>query len=168
MAFLLICQNLSSRRCSTFLTASCQLEWHPCQVIRGRTSCPSLRLHLLVTYVEWRTLASNSYRNYRSSYKANIKDFCCDLVQRTSSVITLLQVLYSFTFAWKSSHIENIHTVRLLTHVLCKPTHFFFHSFIATISYSLQTSFNSLMKDWADKYHVWGTPTRSPSRSNSR
>ncbi len=59
-------------------------------------------------------------------------------------------------------------TVRLLTHVHCKPTHFFFPSFIAKISYSLQTSFNSLMKDWADKYHVWGTPTRSPSRSNSR
>ncbi len=59
-------------------------------------------------------------------------------------------------------------TVRLLTHVLCKPTHFFFHSFIATMSYPLQTSFNSLMEDWADKYYVWGTPTRSPSRSNSR
>ncbi len=59
-------------------------------------------------------------------------------------------------------------TVRLLTHVLCKPTHFFFHSFIATMSYSPQISFNSVTKDWADKYHVWGTPTRSPSRSNSR
>ncbi len=59
-------------------------------------------------------------------------------------------------------------TARLLTHVPCKPTHFFFHSFIATISYSLQTSFSSVMKDWADKYHVWGTPTRSPSRSNLR
>ncbi len=58
--------------------------------------------------------------------------------------------------------------MRLLTHVLCKPTKFFFHSFKATMSYSLQTSFNSLMKDWADKYHVWGIPTRSPSRSNSR
>ncbi len=33
---------------------------------------------------------------------------------------------------------------------------------------SLQTSCNSLMKDWADKYHVWGTPTRSPLRSNLR
>ncbi len=32
-------------------------------------------------------------------------------------------------------------TVRLLTHVLCKTTHFFFHSFIATMSYSLQISF---------------------------
>ncbi len=61
-----------------------------------------------------------------------------------------------------------VYTVPLLTHVLCKPTHFFFHSFIATISYSLQTSFSSVMKDWADKYHIWGTPTRSPSRSNSR
>ncbi len=60
------------------------------------------------------------------------------------------------------------YTVRLLTHVLCKPTHFCFHSFIATMSYSLQTSFSYVMKDWADKYHVWGTPTRSPSRSNSR
>ncbi len=59
-------------------------------------------------------------------------------------------------------------TVRLLTHVLCKPTHFFYHSFISIMSYSLQTSFNSVMKDWADKCHVRGTPTRSPSRSNSR
>ncbi len=59
-------------------------------------------------------------------------------------------------------------TVRLLTHVLCKPAHFFFHSFIATMSYPLQTSFISVMKGWADKYHVWGTPTRSPSRSNLR
>ncbi len=63
---------------------------------------------------------------------------------------------------------QPVSTVRLLTHVLCKPTHFFFHSFIATMSYSLQTSFNSQMKDWADKYHAWGTPARSPSRSNSR
>ncbi len=59
-------------------------------------------------------------------------------------------------------------TVRLLTLVLCKQTHFFFHSFIATMSYCLQTSFNSVMKDWADKYHVWGTSTRSPSRSKAR
>ncbi len=66
----------------------------------------------------------------------------------------------------KFPHYTN--TVRLLTHVICKPTHFFFHTFIATMSYSLQTSFNRAMKDWPDKYHVWGTPTRSPSRSNSR
>ncbi len=57
--------------------------------------------------------------------------------------------------------------MRLLTHVLCKPTHFFFHSLIATISYSLQTSFSSVMKDWADKYHEWSSPTRSPLRSNT-
>ncbi len=50
------------------------------------------------------------------------------------------------------------HTMRLLTHVLCKPTHFFFPSFIATMLYFFQTSFNSVMKDWADKYDVWGTP----------
>ncbi len=49
-------------------------------------------------------------------------------------------------------------TVSLQTQVLCKTTHFFFHSFIATISYSLQTSFNIVMKDWAVKYHVWATP----------
>ncbi len=61
-----------------------------------------------------------------------------------------------------------IYTVRLLTHVLCKSTQFFFHSFIATMLYSPQTSVNSVMKDWANKYHVWSTPTRSPSRSNSR
>ncbi len=59
-------------------------------------------------------------------------------------------------------------TVRLLIHVHCKPTQFFFHSFIATMSYCLQTSFNSVMKDWADKYHVSGTPTRSPSRPRSQ
>ncbi len=29
-----------------------------------------------------------------------------------------------------------VYTVRLLTHVHCKPTHFLFHSFIATMSYS--------------------------------
>ncbi len=67
-----------------------------------------------------------------------------------------------------NSSMGHKHTVRLLTHVLCKPTHFFFHSFIATMSYSPQISFNSVMKDWADKYHAWGTPTRSPSRPNSR
>ncbi len=49
-------------------------------------------------------------------------------------------------------------TVRLLTHVLCESTHFYFHSFIATMSYSLQTNFSSVMKDWADRYHVWGSP----------
>ncbi len=69
---------------------------------------------------------------------------------------------------WLITSQLSLDTVRLLTHVLCKPTHFFFHSFIGTMSYSHQTSFNSLMKGWADKYHVWGTPTRSPSRSNSR
>ncbi len=50
------------------------------------------------------------------------------------------------------------YAVRLLTHVLCKPTHFIFHSFIATISYSLQTSFRTVIKDWTDKYHAWGIP----------
>ncbi len=59
-------------------------------------------------------------------------------------------------------------TVRLLTHVLCKPPLFFFQLFIPTKSDSLQTNISSAMKDWADKYHVWGTPSRSPSRSNSR
>ncbi len=55
-------------------------------------------------------------------------------------------------------------TMRLLAHVLCKPTHFFFLSFKPTMPYSLQTSFNSVMKDMADKYHVRGAPTGSPSR----
>ncbi len=68
----------------------------------------------------------------------------------------------------RTSRKRGQYTVRLLTHVLFKPTHFFFHSFIATMSYCLQKSFNSVMKDLADKYHVWGTPTRSPSRSNAR
>ncbi len=59
-------------------------------------------------------------------------------------------------------------TLCLLTHVLCKPTHLFFHLLIDTMSFTLQTRFSSVMKDWADKYHIWGTPTRSPFRSNSR
>ncbi len=73
-----------------------------------------------------------------------------------------------FTYPTLSGLCGHAYTVRLLTHVLCKPTHFFFHLFIATMSYSLQTSFYSVMKDWADKYHVWDAPTRSPSRLNSR
>ncbi len=50
--------------------------------------------------------------------------------------------------------VRQLLTVHLLTHVLCKPTHFYFHSFIATISYSLQINLSGVMKDWADKYHV--------------
>ncbi len=53
-------------------------------------------------------------------------------------------------------------TVRLLTHVLCKLTHFFFQLFIATISNSLYISINRVMKDWHDKYHAWAIPARSP------
>ncbi len=44
----------------------------------------------------------------------------------------------------------------------------FFQLFIATMSISLQTSFNRIMKYSPDKYHVWGAPTRPPSRLNSR
>ncbi len=54
----------------------------------------------------------------------------------------------------------------LLTHVLCKPTHFVFQLFIATKSNSLQTSFNRVMKDWPDKYNVWGT-LQGQMRDNS-
>ncbi len=57
----------------------------------------------------------------------------------------------AFTFTRRQKRTAAIPTVRLLTHVLCKPTHFFFHPFIATMSYSLQTSFDSVMKDWVDK-----------------
>ncbi len=48
-------------------------------------------------------------------------------------------------------------TVHLLTHVHCKPTHFVFYPFKADMSYSLQTNFVSVMKDWADKYPIHGT-----------
>ncbi len=41
-------------------------------------------------------------------------------------------------------------TVRLLTHVHCKPTYFVFHSFKADMPYSLQTNFVRVIKDWAD------------------
>ncbi len=85
-------------------------------------------------------------------------------------VICVLQISFFYFIYYQGIYVLNVYmkyTVRLLTHVHCKPTHFFFHSFIATMSYSLQTSFTSVMKDWADIYHEWGTPTRSPSRSNA-
>ncbi len=44
----------------------------------------------------------------------------------------LLNTIFSHHIACETD------TVRLLTHVLYKPAHFFFHSFITTISYSLQ------------------------------
>ncbi len=48
-------------------------------------------------------------------------------------------------------HVRDVSvTVRLLTHVLCKPPLFFFQLFIATMSDSLQSNFSSVMKDWAD------------------
>ncbi len=71
------------------------------------------------------------------------------------NVSTLLN--RAFSNAFHSLAAVKTCTVRWLTHVLCKPTQFFFHSFIATMPYSLQTSFYSVMKDWADKYHAWGT-----------
>ncbi len=46
--------------------------------------------------------------------------------------------------------VTQIHTVRLLTHVHCKPTHFVFQLVKATMSNSLQTSFNRVMHDWPD------------------
>ncbi len=75
---------------------------------------------------------------------------------------------YHHMIRWSGHALVILYTVRLLTHVLCKPTHFFFHLFIATMFYCPQTSFISVMNGWADKYHVCGAPTRSPSRSNSR
>ncbi len=60
-----------------------------------------------------------------------------------------------------------MHTVRMLTHVLCKPTRFFFHSFIATMCYPLQTSFNSVMKDWADKA-MYGVQPRCHLQGQTR
>ncbi len=50
-----------------------------------------------------------------------------------------------------------MNTVRLLTHVLGKPTHFFFQLSIATMFISLQASFNSVMEDWP-KNTMYGVP----------
>ncbi len=66
-------------------------------------------------------------------------------VQRINSVPQIAMALLN------SHHICSVLRMRWLTHVFCKPTHFFFHSFIATMPYCLQTSFNSVMKDWADE-----------------
>ncbi len=51
---------------------------------------------------------------------------------------------------------------------LCKPTHFVFKLIIATMSDSLQTSFNCLMKVLPYKCLEWGAPTRSSPRLNWR
>ncbi len=42
---------------------------------------------------------------------------------------------------------------------------FFFNSFIDTMSYSLQTRFCSVIKDWADKY---GVPPRGHLQGQTR
>ncbi len=80
-------------------------------------------------------ITTQSTRKCRE-YKSRIPDDSSGLNAR---LINQLLALFS-----------DINTVRMLTHVLCKPTHFIFHSFMATMSYSLQTSFNSVVKDWAD------------------
>ncbi len=60
-----------------------------------------------------------------------------------------------------------VHTVRLLTHVLCKLTLFFFNSFIATMSYSLQTSFIVLWKTGPINT-VYGVSPRSHLQGQTR
>ncbi len=125
-----------------------------------------LSVATILFFFFWRSAATVVFARAHTLMKAKLTSFgrwWLNFLKynnnKGSSFITIFYVVPKVCFTC---------TVRLLTHVFCKPTHFFFHSFIATMSYSLQTSFNSLMKDWADKYHVWGTPTRSPSRSNSR
>ncbi len=57
--------------------------------------------------------------------------------------------------------ITQIHTMRLLNHVLCEATHFVFQLVKATISNSLQTSFNRVMQDWPDmvaRLATYGVP----------
>ncbi len=67
--------------------------------------------------------------------------------QRLSIFVIPIKLFYYFTpCSYKPLFIlaiDHTYTVRLLTHVLCKPTHFFFHSFIATMSYSLQTRYDT-------------------------
>ncbi len=46
--------------------------------------------------------------------------------------------------------------------------HFFLKLFTDAMSNSLQASIDSIMKNWPDKCHVWGTPTRSHLTSNSQ
>ncbi len=108
----------------------------------------------------WVTIARDSESDYPfKSCGAISQDLCRTLRCPIGSTLTKLSLSFSSGCYC---------TVRLLTHVLCKPTHFLFHSFIATMSYCLQTSFISVRKGRADKHHVWGTPMRSSSRSNSR
>ncbi len=86
---------------------------------------------------------------------------------------SIISPAYSNSLQWCSypqfiSTAMHNHAVSVLTHVPRKPTHSFFQRFMATMSNFLQTSFNRVMKDWHDKYHVWGTPSRLPSRLISR
>ncbi len=103
-----------------------------------------------------------------SAIRAGNQLVCHLILCGIGNVLLLVALCWTNCLANKCSRVALCGTVRLLTYVLCKTTHFFFLSFIVAISYSLQTSFNSVMIDWADKYHVWGTPTESPSMSDSR
>ncbi len=116
-------------------------------------------LHFLTEHVTINLECSRSYRSWIHvciyMRKCTYRDGWCLFHIATQSKYSIIMGNCHFINSAGS-------TVCLLTHVLCKPTHFFFHSFIATMSYCLQTSLISAMKGWADKYHVWGTPTRSP------
>ncbi len=80
------------------------------------------------------------------------------------------QIRYYFDLlpAWLPSLVQTIrYTVRLLTHVHSKPTHFVFHSFKADMSYFLQTNFVSVMKDWAINT-MYGVPPQGHLQGQTR
>ncbi len=126
-----------------------------------KSTCPPRSIYgaIIITHLAFRHLCKASVMTVNSigADKPSLLDFFGNENKRVSFKERPSKLVHS-----------SCTTVRLLTHVHCKPTHFVFHSFKANMSYSLQTNFVSVMKDWADKYHVWGTPTMSPSRSNSR
>ncbi len=69
-------------------------------------------------------------------------------------VLAYIRLVDSLSKNFRVIQLVIVTTVRLLTHVLCKTSHFFFQSCITTMSNSRQASFNNVMKDWPDKYHV--------------
>ncbi len=88
-------------------------------------------------------------------------EYCLADLDTVIILLTFSKKNHGWQLVWTSKLVNS--TVRLLTHVLCKPTHSFFKLFIATMYNSLQTSFSRFMKNWPNMGHVWGTPTKSPS-----
>ncbi len=118
-------------------------KWsHRCQLSFPVTLTRTRHYHIwevryMINYA-WSHVFSCSWPLCVSAYLLGITSIMHSIAVTGVLLNVTTEKLFGSTH-WRPSLI----TVRLLTHVLCKPTHFFFHSFITTMSYSLKTSFNS-------------------------